>query len=143
MWRRLGGYRAGNKLSMEAVCHALCDHVVHLLGVLGRVIVVGFDDRRLPIVVSVWSWRSCHHCGCLVHTFFAWAPLELRGALVAVLCFQCALRRTRCIFGCTCFGQIRVQWRMVCRLRPPLEILALVDVVSPLEVDVVPGGSLF
>ena len=74
MRRRLLGYRAGNKLSMEAVRHALCNHVVHLLAVLGRVVVVGFDERWLRIVVSVWSWRSIRHRGCLVHTFLRGHP---------------------------------------------------------------------
>ena len=90
-----------------------------------------FGVGAVVAIVGVW------------YNFFAWAPLQLRGDLVAVLCFQCGLRRTRCVVGCACFRQIRVLWRLVCCLRPPLEFLALVDVVSLLEVANVPGGSLF
>ena len=54
---------------MEAVRHVLYEYVVHLLGVLGRVVVVRFDERRLWIVVSVWSRRSSRHRGCLVQFF--------------------------------------------------------------------------
>ena len=55
---------------METVCHALCDHVVHLLAVLGQVVVVGlmsagcgllflFGFGTVDAIVGVWYASFC------------------------------------------------------------------------------------
>ena len=77
---------------------------------------------------------------------FLWAPLELYDSLVAELyLFLSEVRGNHCVDKCAYFVQIRIQWGLVYYLQPPLEVLDLILVVveSPLEVTVVPGGSLF
>ena len=74
MWRRVGGDWDGNKLLTEAVCHTLCYHVVHLLGVLGRVVIVrsmragcglSFLFGVGALVAIVGAWYTCFCVGTL------------------------------------------------------------------------------